>query len=140
MIVVAIIAILAMVAYPIYNEQSRKGRRTEAKEAIAKLALGEEKWRINNAAYSTILSQVGGTCSTAGCTDTTVNGYYTVVASIATSGTCPSGPTKTTGNNYTITATAAGQQASDTKCATMSLTNNCGAITKSSTPSGNECW
>src|SRR5690348_12323704 len=86
MVVVAIVALLAAIAFPIYNTQVRKGRRAEAREIIAKLALGEEKWRVNNATFSTKPSDVGGVSTTAGGTDTSTNGYYTVVISNSTTG------------------------------------------------------
>ena len=140
MVVVAIVAILALIAFPMYTSQVRKGRRAEAKEIISKLALGEEKWRVNNATFSTKPSDVGGVSTTAGGTDTSTNGYYTVVITTPTTGTCANGTTKTAGNNYVITATKAGSQASDTACATFVLTSDCGTVSKTSTPSGNSCW
>jgi len=133
MVVVAVVAILALIAFPIYSSQVRKGRRTEAKEALSTIALGEEKWRVNNASYPTSPASVGGV-------STTVNGYYTIAITRASSGTCANGTTKTTGNNYVITATKAGDQSGDTQCATMVWTKLCGTVTKSSTPAGNTCW
>jgi type IV pilus assembly protein PilE len=133
MVVVAIVAILALIAFPIYTSQIRKGRRTEAKEAISTIALGEEKWRVNNANYATTAASVNGLA-------TTVNGYYTIVITTPASGTCANGTTKTAGNNFVVTASKAGLQAADSKCATMVWTNDCGSVSKTSTPSGNECW
>jgi len=135
MIVVAIVAILAMIAYPIYTTQAKKGRRVEAKEALAKTALGQEKWRVNNAGYAATLASVGSASPT-------VSGYYTITMTRPTSGNCVNNASiaHTVGNNYVITATKAGDQATDTACATMTLTNDCGVVTKSSTPAGSTCW
>ena len=117
MVVVAIIALLALIAYPLYTKQVRKGRRVEAKEALGTIALGEEKFRVNNATYPTTIaiSRQSGNCT----------------------GTSTA---RSSGNHYTVTATKAGLQAGDTDCATIVLTNDCGAVIKSSTPAGNECW
>ena len=55
----------------------------------------------------------------------------------ALSGNCPnSGPAATTANSYILQAAATGQQAKDTACATMQMSNLCGTITK--TPAA--CW
>ena len=133
MIVITVIAVLAMIAYPLYTKQIRKGRRAEAKEAISTIALGEEKWRVNNPAYTTTVANTGGV-------STTTNQYYTIAITRAGSGNCVNGTPKAGGNNFLITATAAGAQASDTDCATLRWNNDCGTVTKDSTPSGNTCW
>lgn len=133
MIVVAVVAILAMIAYPMYTEQVRKGRRSEAKQAVTAAALGEEKWRVNNATYSSTLSEVG-------ITSPTPNGYYTIAITFPASGNCPGGQAKGNPNSYIITASKAGDQTADTKCATMVLTSDCGTVSKTSTPGGNTCW
>lgn len=59
MIVVAIVGILAAIAYPSYTDSVRKGRRAEAITALYQLQLAEEKWRANNAAYTSTLSDLG---------------------------------------------------------------------------------
>lgn len=101
MTVVAIIAILASIAIPSYREQVRKGRRSEAMNALQSLALRQERWRANNPLYATAAQL--GTLPT--------SSYYTftVPANTATA--------------YTLRASAAGAQTSDSACATMELTN-----------------
>jgi type IV pilus assembly protein PilE len=133
MIVVGVIAILAAIAYPSYVDQVRKGRRSEAKQVLSDYATREEKWRSNSSTYTSTLSDINGA-------STTTNGYYTITIALPNSGTCPGGATVSSANSYAITATKAGAQAGDTKCATMVLTSTCGVIAKTSTPSGNTCW
>ncbi|HPO19083.1 MAG TPA: type IV pilin protein [Rubrivivax sp.] len=56
MIVVAVVGILAAVALPSYLDSVRKGRRSEAVAALAQVQQAQERWRANNAAYTTALA------------------------------------------------------------------------------------
>jgi len=137
MIVVAIIAILAGLAISGYQKQIRKSRRAEAKQALSDLALRYEKYRSNNTVY--------GTCdevnSPSNCTSfNALFSYYTVAVTFPSSGTCPSTLAKSNANSFILTATPKNAQTADTQCATIVLTNDCGTVTKTSTPSGNTCW
>ena len=51
MIVVVIIAILAAIAYPSYQESVRKGRRAEARAALAELIQQQERYMTQNNTY-----------------------------------------------------------------------------------------
>lgn len=53
MIVVAIIGILAAIAYPSYVESVRKGRRAEARAALAELIQQQERYMTQNNTYKT---------------------------------------------------------------------------------------
>jgi len=105
MIVVIVVGILAAVAFPIYNDQVRKTRRTEARDALMAIAQAEERYYTEKGKYTTSLSNLdvasvvscnSGTCKTLD------NGYYTVTLA---------------GSNSTFTATAqptaGGAQAGD---------------------------
>lgn len=127
MIVVAVIAILAMIALSSYQKQIRKSRRAEAKQIMGDLALKQEKYRGDNAAYGTTFAAIGGAQTAK---------YYTFAPSTLSSGNCPSGVAKGIANSYVLTATAVGDQANDAACNPIVYTNNCGTIEK--TPSG--CW
>ncbi len=59
MIVVAIIAILAAIAYPSYVEQVRKGRRTDARNALLDLAARQERFMSTNNTYATTPGNLG---------------------------------------------------------------------------------
>lgn len=119
MIVVALIAILAAIAVPAFTDQMQRSRRSQAIQGLQSIQLLQEKWRSNNATY--------GTAAQIGATATSEGGYYAFTV------------TNPTATGYVATATAQGGQASDTKCATLVLTVNNGAATKSST-GGGTCW
>lgn len=134
MVVVIVISILAAVAISSYSNQVRKSRRADAKNVMGDYSLRLEKWRSNNANYganaATALTNINGNATSPG-------GYYTVGISFPASGNCPSGPAKGNANSYIITATATGDQAKDTACTPMVLTNDCGQ-TPAKTPV--DCW
>ena len=130
MVVVSIVAILAAIAIPSYNEQVRKSRRAEAASELARLQMAQERWRADRPNYAT-LAQLGATSPIP-------SGYYTLAVATP-AGNCASGVAASAANSFSITATAAGAQASDSKCATMTLTSLCGTVTKTST-GGGECW
>lgn len=53
LIVVAVGAILVTLAVPSYQEQLRRARRTDAKEALLRLQLEQERFRANRVSYAT---------------------------------------------------------------------------------------
>lgn len=118
MIAVAIIGILAAIAFPSYQDYVRKARRADAKEALLRVQLEQEKWRANNPAYSSALTM-----------PTTLD-YYTI--------TSAAGATAAT--DYSVTATATGSQVNDsqggTSCATLTITVAGGAETRAP----EACW
>lgn len=129
-VVIAIIGIIIAIALPGFQEQIRKSRRTEARQALSDAQLKQERWRASHASY--------GSLTDVSVASTSTSGYYTLTLSTP-SGTCPSGETVSTANSYAITATKAGAQDGDSKCATMTITNKCGTISKTST-GGGTCW
>lgn len=129
-VTIAIVGILAAIAIPAYTDSLRKGRRAEASSELGNLQMGQERWRADRAAYGT-LANVGGVTPLP-------SGYYTLAVSTP-GGNCANGTAASSANSFSITATAAGAQASDTRCATMTLTSLCGVVTKTST-GGGVCW
>lgn len=81
MVVCAIVAILSAIALPAYSQYVLKGRRIDAKTALAALQLAEEKYRGNNLAYTTDLTALG--LSTVSGSTTSPQGYYTVTVQSA---------------------------------------------------------
>lgn len=117
LIVVAVVAILAMVAYPSFIDSVRKSRRQDAMTLINQLAQAQERWRGSCTTYATLpataTAAAPNNCdvATSGLgVPNPSSGYYTA----ALSGVTAAG--------YSVTATAAGAQASDTSCAVLRLT------------------
>jgi len=104
MITVAIIGIIAAVAYPAYSDYMQQARRAEAKTELLRLVDLQERWFMENSAYTT---DIAGDLNWRTSSE---NGYYTLTAS--------------TVDGYTFTATAAGAQADDTACSPMTLNAN----------------
>jgi type IV pilus assembly protein PilE len=104
MIVVAIVAILGAVVFPSFLDSMRKSRRTEAFSAIAAVQQAQERWRGNNPAYSSSLSDLGIPSSTS-----SPRGYYTL--SVATESASAT-------TEYTVSAVAVSgtSQANDGNC------------------------
>ncbi len=124
MIVVALVAVLSLIAYPAYSSYVQKSRRAEAITLLNRIAQEQERWRANNAAYTTDLSASGVNVANPG------SGYYTLsIPSAAASG-------------YSATATAAGAQLGDAKCTHFTLSMNGGNIgyAASGTAPANQCW
>lgn len=105
MVAIAIVAILGAVAMPSYLQNVRKGRRSDASDAATAVLQAQERWRANNATYTTSFASLK-VASTSG------NGYYTMALSGAT------------GTAYTLTFSPvpAKGQGSDTGCTAMSVT------------------
>lgn len=121
MIVVVVVSIIIAIAFPSYTEQVRKGRRADAKAALAELSQFMERTLVENKTYTP-----GGASPTLPFTESPKDGtskYYTLSlrAVAATS--------------YTLQAVPKNAQAND-KCGTMTL-NSLGVKTAALT-SG--CW
>jgi type IV pilus assembly protein PilE len=124
MITVVIISVLAMVAVPAYFDSIRKSRRADAITSLNQIAQAQERWRANNPSYTTSLASTGLNVPNPS------SGYYTLAVTAASSA------------SYSATATAAGAQLKDTRCATFTLAASGGQFSYTSTPSGstNQCW
>ena len=116
MIVLAVAAILAAVAVPAYQDQMRKSRRTEGREALMLIQAAQERWRSSNTSYAATVAGLGVSAAT-------YNYDYALSGASAT--------------GYTATATAKAKQAGDTLCATITVT-----VAGPTTTYGpdNACW
>lgn len=103
MVTVAIVAILAAIAYPSYTSFVLRSHRSEAIQGLLSAQLKQEKWRVTNGTYTTVMTNLGNPTSN----------YYSFTATVG-SGAVPS---------YVLTATATGSQTSDSGCGSLSITN-----------------
>ena len=128
MIVVVIVGILATIAYPAYQDQIRKSRRIDAKNALMNVANRQEQFILDRSTYTLNMTQLGFGADPMVSED----GYYAVDAVVGACGVVP--------RCFTLTATpvAGTTQAGDSKCATFSLASS-GAKTATGT-TANECW
>lgn len=132
MITVAIIAILAAVAYPSYTSHIRKVRRTEAKTALLEIQVAQEKFFLQNNAYSTALNTTGLGLGYSSASPTTTAGYYTLSYTVGNPAT-----------TYTAIAAATGNQASDTACLVFTILSDGTRKSYSNTAMTSEttgCW
>ncbi len=106
MIVIGVIGVLAAVALPSFLDSVRKGRRADAINSLAQVQQAQERWRANNASYSSLLSNVPANLTSSGVTPA---GYYGVSIDAADAA------------GYTLTAQAVTgtSQASDANCSTL---------------------
>ena len=120
-ITLAIVIIITVSAIALYSSQVRKGRRMDAINALLSMSLAEEQYRAVNTQYGTLAQVWNGVT-------TSSEGYYTLAIS------------NVTATSYTITATAVGDQATDsssgTSCTPLQLSASNGTVTK--TPAA--CW
>jgi type IV pilus assembly protein PilE len=103
-IVIAIVAVLAAVAYPSYENQVRKGRRADAISLLSDVQQAQERWRANNAAYTS-------TIGSGGLLGIGSSNYYTIGTAAG-----PIGGVGLASNTYSVTAQAQGSQTADTGC------------------------
>jgi len=134
LIAMTLVGVLAAIAYPSFVDSVRKGRRSEAMTALARVQQGEERFRSSNATYGDSTN-----FGAWGVTTTTSSGYYTIaVAGVGA-------------NGYTATATAVSgsTQGNDTNCTLIGVQMNggnvaygggSGSISWGSNPDPNRCW
>ena len=121
MIVVVIISILAAVAYPNYQEFTARAKRNEARAALLRLAVNQERFYLNNNTFTADLTQLGF-----GTTPTweSETGYYEIEVTAADT------------SNYTASATYLQGGREATRCLTFTIN---GREVKTSAPDTN-CW
>jgi type IV pilus assembly protein PilE len=83
MVAIGVIALLATIAVPSYQRVVRKTHRTNAMATLLQLHVRQEKYRADNAAYATSLTQIGAPTSGVVTDDYSLS----IAASTATSNT-----------------------------------------------------
>lgn len=102
MIVVVVIAILASIAIPAYNNYVLQSRRADAQSQLLELQSRQERWRINNPAYTSDPNDLGG-----GPT----NNFYTFSIPVSS----------TTGYTLRAAVIPGSAQAGDSGCSPLTL-------------------
>ncbi len=131
MIVVVVVSILAAVAIPSYRNYVMRSQRTDATTALLRIQAAEEKFFLQNNAYSTNL--VPAPPNGLGMADR--HGRRQLRRLVF------NGDAGGAGVSYVATATAAAGQLDDVKCQTFTIDQN---GTRQATGSGanptQECW
>ena len=126
MIVIVVVAILASIAVPSYRQYVMRTHRAEGKTAIMQVAAAQEKFYLQHTRYALDTEIDDAPPAGLGINATTENGWYTLEIDV----TDEDNP-----QDWTVTATAAGSQATDTHCATLSVSS---AGVKDATNA--DCW
>jgi type IV pilus assembly protein PilE len=121
MIVIVIIGILAAVAYPNYRDFVARSHRNEAKAALMQIATNQERFYLNNQAYTNNMTSLGFGVANNLVTDT---GSYRITVAGANAAT------------YTATATYLKADNEAGKCATFTIQPD-GTRTSGPLP---DCW
>ncbi len=106
MIVVVVIGILAAVAYPNYRDFASRAKRNEARAALLQIASNQERFYLNNQAYTNDMTNLGFNVAGNFVTET---GTYRIDVAGANAAT------------YTATATYLKADNEAGKCATFTI-------------------
>jgi len=129
MVVLIIVAVLASLAVGSYRRYVLRANRTDATSALLRIQVAQEKYFLQNNAYTTNVTAVPPTGL--GVASPTTNGFYTLAV------TGDPASTNNIATSFLATATATGAQTADTSCLTMTITDQ---GQRSSAPSTTECW
>ena len=125
MIVIVVVAILGAIGTSSYRSYLIRANRTEAKEALLRVQVAQEKFYLQNNRYANGVAELAAAPPQGlGIPANTPRGYYTI-GLVGTATT------------YTATATAAGGQAQDAKCNALGI-NETGQ--RSPSPDTAGCW
>jgi len=127
MVVLAIVAILATLAVGSYRQYVLRANRTDATSALLRIQVGEERFFLQNNAYTTNVTVAPP--AGLGVASPTPNGFYNIAVT--------PGSTGSIATSFSATAAATSTQTADTSCATLTI-NDQGQ--RSSAPSTTECW
>lgn len=120
MITVAIVGILAAIAYPSYQEYVLRGNRAEGMAMLSDAAARQERYFSQNNTYADTVEDLG-------MDEDSSHDLYRLSIADATTTT------------YSLTATAIGIQAGDSKCGNLGL-DQAGEKSASGSEDASYCW
>ncbi len=137
MITVAIVAILTAIAYPSYVKSVQKGKRSDAKVELLRIAQMQEGFFAQNMSYAESLTTLGLATDTI---NSEQNVYTITVDSVLPAG-CSSG-SATPCTSFVLKATPKGSQLNDTECPrfTLSSTGKKGTNGSQTAEQVRRCW
>ena len=113
LMVILIIAILSAIVYPSYKQYVLKARRSDAKSALMRLAVAQEKFYNQHLSYSADLVSANGLNNQS---NTSTDGFYQLSVSIKSYSVDGE-------DSFNLKAQAIGAQVNDSDCAKLSLNN-----------------
>ena len=130
MVVITILAIIAAVGVPTYRQYLLRSQRSEAKIALMQLQTAEEKFYLQNNAYTNNIT--GASPAGLGLLAVSETNKYDIAIT-----TFPAG-----GQSYTATASprAGGGQSDDKKCMSFTITDRGVRGNTGGTATPQECW
>lgn len=130
LIAIVIVAILSAIAIPSYRSYVLRARREDATSALMRVQAAEEKFFLQNNAYTANLA--GAPPAGIGIGATSDNGYYALALALTNGGA---------GFTATATPTATGGQTDDAKCATYTIDQTGNKTATGTDPTPNQtCW
>lgn len=126
MVVIGIISIISLIAYPSYIESGKKSKRSDAKIALTEAAARQERIYTQTGAYASNSDVAKLVTNTDG--QSSPEGYYKI--------TVDTTACSDDGSCFLMVATAQNGQASDTACATLSLSH----LGQKTSTGGGDCW
>jgi len=123
MIVIAVLAIISTIAVSSYRKYLLRANRTDGTTALLRVQVAEEKYFLQNNAYTDDISKLG-------LTTPTPMGYYTL--SVA------AGDSTNIATSFLATVTAQTGQLKDTDCQTLTINDK--GLRNSSPGATSLCW
>lgn len=143
LITVVIIGILASLAIPAYQQSTLKGKRVVAQAGVMDLANRQQQFYANNKTYAALMSNLGYAAglvfTSGGDSAVALNGNQALVVSTSTERVYFIKIDSASTTAYTLSAVPQLDQANDTECGTLTLTNT-GSRTESGTGTPTDCW
>ena len=140
MIVVAILGIVSAIAVPSYMDYVTKGKRTDAKVELLRMAQLQESYFVQNLSYAkdfTSATNAGGLGLTGPIESE--QGEYTILLNPTPAGCGGTSVSPCTG--FTLTADAGTIQSNDAKCLDFTLTNTgVKGVTGAHSATPRDCW